>query len=76
MARILLRAAVFVLSACAALQPQLAAAQSPHTHQHSFGDAEKWARKILNPPTLLDKLGLPAERLGDSDGRVRELSDV
>ena len=26
--------------------------------------------------TLLDKLGLPADRLGDSDGRVKELSDV
>ncbi len=26
--------------------------------------------------TLLDKLGLPAERLGDSDGRVKELSEV
>jgi uncharacterized protein DUF1552 len=26
--------------------------------------------------TLLDKLGLPVERLGDSDGRVKELSDV
>jgi len=26
--------------------------------------------------TLLDKLGIPAERLGDSDGRVPELSDV
>jgi hypothetical protein len=26
--------------------------------------------------TLLDKLGLPADRLGDSDGRVKELSEV
>jgi hypothetical protein len=26
--------------------------------------------------TLLDKLGLPVERLGDSDGRVKELSEV
>lgn len=26
-----------------------AAAQSPHTHQHSFGDAEKWARVFDDP---------------------------
>ena len=49
MTRNLLLAAVFVLSACAALQPQLAAAQSPHTHQHSFGDAEKWAKVFDDP---------------------------
>lgn len=27
----------------------LAAAQSPHTHQHSFGDAEKWAHVFDDP---------------------------
>jgi predicted methyltransferase len=26
-----------------------AAAQSPHTHQHSFGDAEKWSRIFDDP---------------------------
>jgi predicted methyltransferase len=26
-----------------------AAAQSPHTHQHGFGDAEKWARVFDDP---------------------------
>ncbi|MBI4206170.1 MAG: class I SAM-dependent methyltransferase [Betaproteobacteria bacterium] len=26
-----------------------AAAQSPHTHQHSFGDAEKWAQVFDDP---------------------------
>lgn len=26
-----------------------AAAQSPHTHQHSFGDAEKWTRVFDDP---------------------------
>ena len=26
-----------------------AAAQSPHTHQHSFGDAEKWSRVFDDP---------------------------
>ncbi len=27
----------------------LAAAQSPHSHQHSFGDAEKWAQVFDDP---------------------------
>ena len=26
-----------------------AAAQAPHTHQHSFGDAEKWAHVFDDP---------------------------
>ena len=42
--------AAAVLSACVAsawLEP--AAAQSPGTHQHSFGDAEKWAHVFDDP---------------------------
>ena len=35
-----------VLSLLAALA---AAAQAPHTHQHSFGDAEKWAHVFDDP---------------------------
>jgi len=49
MIRNLVLATVFALSACAALQPELAAAQSPHTHQHSFGNAEKWAKVFDDP---------------------------
>ena len=29
--------------------PLLAAAQQPHSHQHSFGDAEKWAQVFDDP---------------------------
>lgn len=39
-------------SFCAALLAFLsggAAAQSPHTHQHSFGDAEKWSHVFDDP---------------------------
>ena len=39
-------------SLCAALLALLAggaAAQSPHTHQHSFGDAEKWSHVFDDP---------------------------
>src|SRR5689334_24072709 len=28
---------------------EVARAQSPHTHQHSFGDAEKWAQIFDDP---------------------------
>jgi SAM-dependent methyltransferase len=35
--------------AAAAVLVQMAAAQSPHTHQHSFGDAEKWAHVFDDP---------------------------
>jgi SAM-dependent methyltransferase len=35
--------------AAAAVLVQTAAAQSPHTHQHSFGDAEKWAHVFDDP---------------------------
>ncbi len=34
---------------CAGLLAGPAAAQSPHTHDHSFGDSEKWA-KIFDDP--------------------------
>jgi SAM-dependent methyltransferase len=36
------------LAACLALVLP-AAAQSPHTHQHSFGDAERWAKVFDDP---------------------------
>jgi ubiquinone/menaquinone biosynthesis C-methylase UbiE len=35
--------------AAAALLAHAAAAQSPHSHQHSFGDAEKWAHVFDDP---------------------------
>lgn len=38
-----------VLSAFTGLLPGSAAAQAPHTHQHSFGGAEHWA-KIFDDP--------------------------
>jgi predicted methyltransferase len=41
--------AALALSACAGLLAGPAAAQSPHTHQHSFGDAEKWAHVFDDP---------------------------
>jgi len=41
-------AALFALF-LAALMAGLAAAQSPHTHEHSFGDAEKWAAVFDDP---------------------------
>jgi predicted methyltransferase len=37
------------LSACAGLLAGPSAAQSPHTHQHSFGDAQKWAQVFDDP---------------------------
>ncbi len=41
------RLAVAVLILChAGFFPGFAAAQSPHTHQHSFSDAEKWAHVL------------------------------
>lgn len=44
----LLKIAVVLLS-CAGLSAGLAAAQSPHTHAHSFGGAEKWAQVFDDP---------------------------
>src|SRR5688572_22391451 len=41
------RALILAAFALAAIAP--AAAQSPHTHQHSFGDAEKWAHVFDDP---------------------------
>jgi predicted methyltransferase len=41
--------AILVLSACAGLLAFPASAQTPHTHQHSFGDAEKWAHVFDDP---------------------------
>ncbi len=38
-----------VLSVVAALVLYPAAAQSPHTHRHGFGDAEKWAHVFDDP---------------------------
>src|SRR5687768_17884607 len=41
--------AFLALSACAGLLAGPSAAQSPHTHQHGFGDAQKWS-KIFDDP--------------------------
>ena len=49
MNRVSRRAAVTVLALSAALFAAPAAAQSPHTHQHSFGDAEKWSKVFDDP---------------------------
>jgi len=45
----LLLKVILLLLTCAAVQARLAAAQSPHTHQHSFGDAGKWAQVFDDP---------------------------
>jgi ubiquinone/menaquinone biosynthesis C-methylase UbiE len=42
----ILRIGILVL---ATVLVQSVAAQSPHTHQHSFGDAEKWAHVFDDP---------------------------
>jgi predicted methyltransferase len=49
MTRISSLTAALVLSAFTGLLPGPAAAQSPQTHQHSFGDAEKWAQIFDDP---------------------------
>jgi predicted methyltransferase len=49
MNRIWSLAAALALSACAGLLAGPAAAQSPHTHQHSFGGAEKWSQVFDDP---------------------------
>jgi cyclopropane fatty-acyl-phospholipid synthase-like methyltransferase len=41
--------AALVLSACAGWVAAPAAAQSPPTHEHSFGGAEKWAQVFDDP---------------------------
>ncbi len=49
MKRISSLTAALALSALAGLLPAPAAPQSPNTHQHSFGDAEKWAKVFDDP---------------------------
>jgi predicted methyltransferase len=41
--------AALTLTACAGLLAGPAAAQSPHTHQHSFGGAEQWSQVFDDP---------------------------
>jgi predicted methyltransferase len=64
------------LGACVlALVPAFASAQAPHDHQHSFDDAEKWARVFDDPARdawqkpneVIDALALK------SDARVADL---
>ena len=43
------RSAVALAALCTALFAGLAAAQTPHTHQHSFSDAEKWSHVFDDP---------------------------
>jgi cyclopropane fatty-acyl-phospholipid synthase-like methyltransferase len=43
------KAQFMLMLSCVLLPVMPATAQSPHTHQHSFGDAEKWA-KIFDDP--------------------------
>jgi predicted methyltransferase len=49
MKRISTLAAALVFSAIAGLLSGPAAAQTPQTHQHSFGDAEQWAKVFDDP---------------------------
>ena len=49
MKRISVLAAALVFSAIAGLLSGPAAAQTPQTHQHSFGDAEHWAKVFDDP---------------------------
>lgn len=49
MKRISSLTAALVLSAFTGLLPGTAAAQSPQTHQHSFGGAEQWAQVFDDP---------------------------
>ena len=41
--------AALALSVLTGLLPGLVAAQTPQTHQHSFGDADKWAKVFDDP---------------------------
>lgn len=45
----LLLAIFLSASTCAGLLAGPAAAQSPHTHQHSFSEAEQWAHVFDDP---------------------------
>jgi SAM-dependent methyltransferase len=49
LARILLVAARLALPICAGLLAPSAGAQTPHTHEHRFNDAEKWAKVFDDP---------------------------
>ena len=49
MVRISTFTAALILSVTAALPAGPAAAQSPQTHDHSFGDAQKWAQVFDDP---------------------------
>lgn len=40
---------ILIALSCALSPAGPAAAQSPHTHQHSFGDAEKWSQVFDDP---------------------------
>ncbi len=44
-----LLAAVFILFGCSGLLTARAIAQTPDTHQHSFGDAKKWSQVFDDP---------------------------
>jgi len=49
MARITSLTVTLVISAFAGLPSGPAAAQAPHTHQHTFEDADKWAKVFDDP---------------------------
>jgi SAM-dependent methyltransferase len=49
MNRTRLLGAALILAGCVGLLAETAAAQVPHTHQHSFGNAEKWAKVFDDP---------------------------
>ena len=49
MNRVSLSAVVLVLTACMGVLAAPAAAQSPNTHEHSFGDAQKWSQVFDDP---------------------------
>ena len=68
-----MRFAILLLAATALLA-QPAAAQTPHTHRHSFGDAERWAHVFDDPERdawqkpheVIQALGLaPDARIAD-----------
>jgi len=47
--RVSLSAVVLVLTACMGALAAPAAAQSPNTHEHSFGNAQKWSQVFDDP---------------------------
>ena len=49
MIRTSLLRAVFILMGCTGLLAEPVVAQTPGTHQHSFGDAEKWSQVFDDP---------------------------